>query len=172
MSTDPHEQEPRTLGYCSKLLAETREEVARADTKASILLGLAGVVATVYIGLTVDNSSLGSPPRWTGTLILVGGILYLMGIACLALAIFPRSTAKRNDLPFFFGDVAAYPDEASLSIVVEQAASQPLARALNQLLVVSKIVVRKYRQVQYGMVLLGCGSLVSLIGAAFVWRLK
>ena len=172
MTTSSGDGMSTTFDYSFQLLAETREEVGRADTKASILLGFAGVIATVFGGLAFSGHGPYKVFRWIEIIELLGATLYIVGIMFLAGAVMPRSIRKRNQTPYFFGDIAAYPDEKALLAGLAQASLMPTDRVVNQLFVVSKIVVRKYEDVRRGMIMLGLGLLVSGVGSFPAWRLK
>ncbi|MFI8929105.1 Pycsar system effector family protein [Streptomyces sp. NPDC053474] len=76
--------EPGCRYVAERLLTTVREEVTRADTKASILLS--GAVALPALVVSADRGGLGSGPLGRA-----GAVLWLAGIVMLTLVILPRS---------------------------------------------------------------------------------
>jgi hypothetical protein len=96
---------PTPTDYKEALLRETREELARADTKASILLAASGIA---FAALFKDPDKLSQHTARTLTWIALG--LTLGGICFVAAAVKPRLRAKhdKSPTPHYFGDVEAY----------------------------------------------------------------
>lgn len=98
--------------YKDKLLAETREELAKADAKASILLAASGIAFLAL--LTVGSAGSWYPDKLSHHAARIAdwlSILFvLVGICFVAAAVKPRLRERHSETPkpFFFGDVAAY----------------------------------------------------------------
>ncbi|QCX80716.1 hypothetical protein C9F11_35665 [Streptomyces sp. YIM 121038] len=76
--------EPGCRYVAERLLTTVREEVTRADTKASILLS--GAVALPALAVSADRGGLGPDPLGRA-----GAVLWLAGIVMLTLVILPRT---------------------------------------------------------------------------------
>lgn len=81
--------EPGCRFVSERLLTAVREEVTRADTKASILLS--GGVALPALAASAAHGRIGSGP-----LGVAGAVLWLAGIVMLAMVVLPRATPERG----------------------------------------------------------------------------
>jgi hypothetical protein len=164
------------LSYATRLLDETREEVGRADAKAATLLSATAIAVTLLVGLyELKGHALRVLPIWRADLALFAFVVSGVGVVLLGLAVLPRSTSVAKDRvpPYFFGEVARYgKDEERLLTDLTQASQQVVERTLNQLLVVSQIVVRKYRYVRFGLFSLFVGGLLAAVVTYPIWRLR
>lgn len=153
--------------FTRELLHETREELDRADRKAQILFAAAGVaVSVVLAGITAGDWT---PLRLTPWALLtwsVGAGLVIVGLILLGVSIFPRIVHHdRERKVAYFGHVASYPSVDAVRAAMKTTAEQPDDRTLDQLWVVSRIVVRKYRLIRWALSLLGAGFALGLVGA-------
>lgn len=144
----------QALRYLSDLMTDSREEVNRADSKASVLLAAVGVIASALIAGLVGGSW--SPLRlsgdvqwlwWTGVAATVAGTL------SIAAAVYPRTyrhKAGHPGSPAYYGDVAAYRNVAEFRRGLETA-PDPKERLVYQVFVTSRIVQRKYLLIRHGL---------------------
>lgn len=154
------------LRHAEQLLAEKRKELTRADGKASILLAAVGVAGSVIGGAIVEGrwnpSRLGEPWRWVWW---VGIAVAAMGILLLGYAVIPRVRHRGpREKVAYFGHAVMFEDPASFARALGEAAKDPLARALDQVWVLSRVVQRKYRATRNAMVLLAT-AIAMLIAA-------
>jgi Pycsar effector protein len=145
--------------------AEGREELVRADGKASILLAAAMIVLGALLAAVVAGDW--SPSQMSSTfweMICWAGILAgLAGVAALGAAVFPRVKHSENkDSVRFFGDAARMRSAEDLHRSVKQDVAAGVDRTADQLLQISKIVTKKYRLIQAALVLFAIGALLSL----------
>lgn len=147
------------------LLAETREELDRADRKAQILFAAAGIgVSAVLGGIAAGRWSPFLLEGWAAFTWWTGAALVLIGMLLLALAVFPR--IKHSDphgKVAYFGHVASYPTVEALTAALRDAGTDLHRRTLDQLLTISGIVVRKYRLISWGLWMVGIGILLALV---------
>src|SRR4051812_28491924 len=96
--------------YTAKVLAETREELARADNKAQILLAAFGIViGAILAGLLSGDWKPERLDHGATELFWVGGGFSIAACATLGWALWPRITHEAADGPAsYFGDVLAY----------------------------------------------------------------
>jgi hypothetical protein len=164
------------LAYTTRLLGETREEVGRADAKAATLLSASAIAVTLLVGLyELRGHPLRVLPVWRADLVLFAFAVSGIGVVLLGLAVLPRATSVAKDRvpPYFFGEVARYGrNEERLMTDLAQAPQQVTERTVSQLLVVSQIVVRKYRYVRYGLLGLFAGGLLAIVATYPIWRLR
>ena len=153
------------------MLDDTREELARADSKAALLLAATGVVVGALLAGLFGG-------RWT-PFELNSRIAWLwwLGVAAAAAGIFstaaavyprlrPRGTPPPPGAPTYFGDVTAYRDIDAFRQAVEQAPS-PRERLIDQTFIVSQIAWRKYILLRLGLrwllfAILACGTAVLI----------
>lgn len=148
MTSPPTSPDPQRgkVEYARQLLAETREEVARADAKASLLFSAFGVVVSaVGAVLLADDWSpfqLNNCVEWLWWL---GAGLVVIALFLLGWAVLPRIThVDHKERLFFFGHVAEYGGFKEFSGAFESASSAAWDRTLDQIWAVSKIAKRKY----------------------------
>lgn len=143
----------RDVSYHSlalRILAESREELARADGKASILLAAASLIAGVVLTAILagdwrpgDLNLCAQVVWWAGT--LSGGI----GIVALAIAVYPRTRyrgARPPSVIAYFGDVAITPVRKLEQRLRETASSNDAV--IDQMKAIAWVVDRKYRGIQ------------------------
>jgi hypothetical protein len=153
------------------LLRETREELAKADAKASILLAASGIALSAL--LTVSNKAPWYPDNLTELnarrCAWAAAALMIVGMLLVGAAVKPRLRAKHGTTPVvhYFGDVEAFRppwwrvwrrdtdvDEArtrfsnALADLVDSDAAH--ARLVDQIWTLSHIAYRKYRFVGFG----------------------
>ncbi|MCG3041558.1 Pycsar system effector family protein [Streptomyces fenghuangensis] len=149
-----------------RLLATAREDLARADTKAAVLLSGAFAAPVLLLG-----GEVWTPSSVTGAmkvLLLAGGTLWAVGTALLAWVVLPRTgTVRPGPGMTFFGDVlAAPPDTERLVQAITAAARDRVSWLTVQMVDVSLILTSKYRWLRWGTCCLATGLL--LCGAALV----
>jgi len=130
------------------LIAETREEIARADQKAGTLLAAAGLAAGV-VGASImagQWSPFGLRPAaavlWW---LAVAGTA--AGIALLGAVIYPRSAPGANGRAFhYYGHGEAHDGPDGVAAALRDRATVPeLERLAGALYPLARIVTRKYR---------------------------
>jgi hypothetical protein len=157
--------------YVRRLLHETREEVVRADTKASIVLAGAGVVVGILLsGFVTGDVSLEGERWYVGVLVWTAAIALIIGVVLIGLAVYPRVRGAELGQGRWFAEIQQYgKDDAALAAAVEADASDG-ARDLHQARVLAGIVGRKYRLTQVGMLSLAVGLATSgLAGLLSTW---
>ena len=152
------------------LLSDAREELGRADGKASILLSAVGIVVSVLLAGAIARDW--NPTRlttfewlwWIGTMTGAFAILALGAAVWLRI----EHRASRDKLTYF-GHVANFENIEALIAGLDWRASaaSPQDRAIDQLFTVSKIVGKKYRRIRLGMGLFGAASLLSTAAVIF-----
>jgi hypothetical protein len=144
-----------TLMYATSLLSNAREEIDRADAKASILLAASGVaIGALLAGLIAGSWSplkLQAAIQWAWWL---GMAESAIGIWCLALAIYPRE--RKNDtatpsIVVYYGDVLTYSTTAGLVAALNRSAETNIERVADQLRNICWIANKKYRLLRWGM---------------------
>jgi hypothetical protein len=144
-----------TLLYATSLLDNAREEIDRADAKASILLAASGVATGALLAGLIAGT-------WTPLKLQVGiqwtwwtGVVEAaIGIGCLALAVYPREHKNDSGISWavvYYGDVLAYSTTAQLVAALNRSAETNIERIADQLRHVSWIADYKYRLIRWGM---------------------
>ncbi|MBB6344197.1 hypothetical protein FHU36_000706 [Nonomuraea muscovyensis] len=149
------DQDVLARAHGARMFAEAREELNRADMKAQVLLGIAGVgIGAVAGGLLAGNWSpvrLHPGLQW---LWWVGAACALGALACLAGAVYPRLTKRALGLAYF-GDVRRYRSAREIAEALHRhGEDDDLTRLAEQIQAVSVIVGRKYRLIRWGFWLL------------------
>jgi hypothetical protein len=134
-----------------RLLAETREELGKADAKAQILLASSGVVISVVLGGAIGGDW--SPSDLDGGARIVwwvGVAVAAFGIASLGYAVFPRLLKSTEGRLTYFEDVLRFADvyEFGKALTAEESRGD---RDVEQLFRLSTVVHRKYAAVRVAM---------------------
>jgi MFS family permease len=168
-STDERLAEP-ARALLAELLRESREEVVRADTKASIVFGLLGVaLGVVLAGLIAGDWSPAGLRAEVEWLFWVGAAASLGSMVLLGSAIWPRIThLEDREEVAYFGHVAAYRRrEQFREAVLRQSERDPDGRTVDQVHAISGIAMRKYRLIQLAIVALALAAVCCLGAVMF-----
>lgn len=153
-------------GYAaSRLLTFVREDLARADTKASVLLSF----VLALPALVVSSARLPDRPSTVGVVLLVlGGLVWLCGAVSLVRAILPRCRTERDGPGItFYADVLEIHREsgaAGVLAAVTAAGVEPAAWLVTQTVDLSSILARKYRCIRWGVSWLFVGVVSATAG--------
>lgn len=154
-----------TKEYANRLLTEAREELTRADAKASTIFAGAGVTVAVAVGAAaeagVDVTEL---PRVVQVLLVVAGAAQLAGLAFLAYAVAPRTAVGQPGRLHYFADVGANPRE-TLRALADKEATDPVERDLQQLVAINGILERKYGGVRRGLIWSGIAAVLCVLAS-------
>ena len=143
--------------YVRRLLDETREEVSRADTKASIVLAGASVVVGILLtGLVTGDIAVQGQPWFVVVLAWISGALLVGGLAFVGWAVYPQTGSPDSGRARWFAEIVKHRDDAALAeaVAVDQGDGN---RDLHQTRELAGIVWRKYQRTKIGMRLLALG---------------
>ncbi|WP_128817862.1 Pycsar system effector family protein [Streptomyces sp. S063] len=149
------------------LLVHSREEVNRADAKASLLLAASGIglgaVLSAILGGDWVPFQLNNRFEWIWW---IGTALSLFGVIGLGFAVFPRtrrSVEPQTPSIAYFRDVATNKKE-DLESLIKATLASPKMPVLDQLYEVSRVANIKYELIRFA---LGCFglSLVACTGS-------
>ena len=148
------------------LLGESREELARADSKAAMLLAAFSLlVGVVLAGLLAgdfkpqDLECAGAPFWWVGC-VAVG-----TSLVALARAIYPTLSHGEAEGPISYFGHAAGKGVPAVENALRRQIDGSRSRTVEQLAVISDIVWRKYRFLQFALWAFGAGVTLCAIGA-------
>jgi len=167
---DPELVSAITLSFARGLLVEVREELSRADTKASILLATWAVI----IGFAVSNpptsvsaQTVTLRPEWLGPWWL-GLALTLLGTGLLVAAVYPRTRhlTTPTDRVYFFGDSSSHVNVESYRNAIVATGHAELDRIVDQLWTLSRAVSRKNYLIQLAIVAAGLGTILIVLALA------
>jgi len=152
----PPKKEP--IETVKVLLGHAREELNRADNKASITLASAGIGFGAFLGGAVSGDwqpfDLGNCVEWVWW---VGALLFVVGVCAIASSVWPSTETKTDDkIPSYYQRVAKLPDTTALRSAMESVDLDEIL--IEQLLVISKIVRKKYLKLRIGLGLLVVGT--------------
>ncbi|MER5638456.1 Pycsar system effector family protein [Kitasatospora sp. NPDC002227] len=164
--TSPSENDNAQI-LARTLLAETREELTRADQKAGLLLAALGVALGAVASAV---SSAATKPYQYG---VFGQILFWVGCLAATVSLALLGSAVRPRLPSGPTErLHSFVDLASGTLTPEQIRghltdTDPLDRDIAQLAALARSVATKYRRISDGMTL-GAASLVLLLAGLLV----
>ncbi|MFK0043464.1 Pycsar system effector family protein [Streptomyces sp. NPDC090741] len=139
----------------TRLLADLRGEIARADSKASVLVGALGMTAGVISALLAGKgwrpgtlSAPGTAVWWAGAAALAVALLALL------LAVLPRyrSAEWRPGSPLsYFGDIRSAVRQGRLAEALADTDRDPAASLMAALAENSRIAARKHQWIRTGL---------------------
>jgi hypothetical protein len=143
------------------LLQDARQEIVRADEKATVFLTSVGIIVSAFMTLGAGGWQL------THASVVVGVLVWLaiahsgFGVGCLISVIWPRyhryHLGDRALAVGYFGDVVEAARRGNLDVAIDTASRNEFRHALDQLRSVSRIAAIKYRRIRL--------AVVSLMGA-------
>lgn len=158
--------------YVQRLLAETREEIHRADAKAGLLLATAGVAGSVGVGGVVGGDLvLADSAGWVQATAALATASLVLAVVLFGMAVWPAVGSAVKGRARYFLEQAQYDDDAGLkSALVVEAASE-VDRDVQQLRVLARAVRRKYRFTRTGELAVAVAIGLSVASALLHWRL-
>ena len=177
------------LAYREALLAETREELQRADNKASILLAASGIALSALLAAFAAGTW--SPSHlahidarvWSW----ISMTLALFGLAFIGAAVKPRLRPKETtkERLHYFGDIQAFwpkwyrrhrpgslaeaRAEFDRALEAASTADNMKWRLDDQIWILGHIAFRKYRFVTIGLWLFAISILLATLAALTEW---
>lgn len=143
-----------TLGASrvAALHVETREELARADSKATTLLSVTGlIIGALLAGAIAGNwtpERLDNAAEWA---FWVGLVAIIAAELSLCLAVLPRVRHEKSKESLrYFGHVVQFESRVELATALA-AADDEADRQIDQVFKLAEIVDRKYRYVWFGL---------------------
>ncbi|TDC69175.1 hypothetical protein E1283_26355 [Streptomyces hainanensis] len=140
-----------------RLLAEMREEIGRADAKASILVGAVGVCGGIMAGGSHVPAA-----TWAALLWWAGCVGWAVALAFLLVATFPRyrrSGWKRDQPVTYFLDVRRAARSGQLPQALHQTEADPLAGLTIALTNTSDIIAAKHRYIRGALAAFALGGI-------------
>ncbi|MFG2638213.1 Pycsar system effector family protein [Streptomyces sp. NPDC048362] len=155
---------PDGLALSQSLLTETREELAKADQKANLLLAALGVAAAALIGAFASAQI--SPldfPVLAQTIFWAGCAAASVALIVLGMAVYPNSGTGAQGRIYYFGDVEKNQiPEGQIATLIQ--AANHTERNVQQFVVLAKSVIRKYKLIRAGMLFSGATLLLLPVG--------
>ena len=149
-----------------QLLQESREELTRADNKASLILAAASVVVALILGGAVAGDlTLSDQPRVVVVLAAVAAVAVTIGIVFIAVAVFPRTGTGVQGRARYFADIDQCEREQQVAVALSFEVESPGLRTREQLLVLSGAVATKYAWTQRSMIALALGFTLAGVAA-------
>ncbi|MFF7252771.1 Pycsar system effector family protein [Streptomyces microflavus] len=163
----PHQPRPGPapgLETATRLLADLRAEIARADSKAAVVVAALGMSGGVLSGVLVGRdwspdrlSRTGTCLWWVGTAVLTIALLFLL------MAVLPRyrvSTWAPGSPLTYFGDIQRAVRQGRLPEALTVTERLPMASLLTALTETSRIATRKHQWIRAGLVAFCLGTLL------------
>ncbi|TCB99644.1 hypothetical protein E0H26_03540 [Micromonospora zingiberis] len=150
------------------LLAQSREELRRADSKA--LQGLAVVAALAVLWTAPLTDGLWRPAslHWSGQLSWwLGWALWCAAAGSFGAAAFPWLSSARTESVVYFGDVSRLAGNLRrLSAALSKTASTYVQGLLAELAWTSRTAMRKYQLVRVGFAAVALATAAMLLALA------
>jgi len=155
----------RTVALATELLSEVMVEIDRADQKASLLIGSLGIAFSIVLsGMLGGGWSPAELGPFGVALWSVGGLTAAASVVAAALAVWPRlSKGQAAGAITYWGQIRGMPSPQAVAAALAERGLHPPERTYQQLLVLSAVAQRKYRNIRQSMVLAGIASGVVVI---------
>ncbi|MGW5130823.1 Pycsar system effector family protein [Streptomyces sp. NPDC004135] len=147
------------------LLTEAREELVRADNKAGLMLASLGAALTALLGAI--GSGVITPRQYPAVpqlLLWAGCAACVPALVLLGLAVTPRLGHPDHYRTHYFGDIRLATSLAHLERTLRH--TDPLARDLNQLAILSQTAWTKYRCIRHALAWATTFATLTLLGIA------
>lgn len=159
-----------TDALASTMLGEVAAELARADEKASLLIGSLGIAFSIVLsallggGWSIDGLSPVGLTLWA-----LGGASAILAVLAAALAVWPVYTKPPTTGTItFWGHIQGYASHRQLMAAMKENALPEPERTYQQLFVLSTMVQRKYRQIRLSMAFAIVAPLLVAVAFLFV----
>lgn len=156
---------PDCLPLTQSLLSETREELAKADQKANLLLAALGVAAAALIGAfasaKINPIKFDSAAQWT---FWSGCGLATLALVFLGMAVYPYPGNGKQGRMYYFGDMHANGELTESEILNLIQTANHAERNVQQFSVLAPSVARKYRNIRFGMFFSGAALALLAVG--------
>ncbi|WP_234440829.1 Pycsar system effector family protein [Streptomyces rimosus] len=144
-----------------RLLKAVREEISRADTKASVMM--TGATAALVLLFGRDGQLL-AMPAVRATLLITGTVLWTLGIAMLVAAVLPRTRTAADGCLTFLPQLTRGASAETLLPRVALAGRDTGQWAVEQACALGRILGAKYRWLRWGVGCLAAGGSCALAG--------
>ncbi|MET9680174.1 Pycsar system effector family protein [Streptomyces coeruleorubidus] len=148
----------------TQLLADLRGEIARADAKATVLVGALGISTSGLAALLTDRGwSPAQLPTTAALLWWAGAVSLVIAVFALLLAVMPRyrSSGWTPGRPLtYFGDVRRAARAGRLTAALTETGHDPLRGVLLALAETSGIAARKHFWIRTGLISFGCATVL------------
>jgi pycsar effector protein len=158
-------EEERFEALLECLLSESREELVRADAKAATLLAAFGLLTGIVLAaLFAGNFKPGDLPDAARLSWWLGCTAVGLALLSLGRAIYPTLKHQETEGPITYFGHAAGKDAAAVETALKRQLAGGRSRTVEQLVVVSDIAWRKYRQIQFALLCFAIGTALCLLG--------
>ncbi|OKI01451.1 hypothetical protein A6A06_20755 [Streptomyces sp. CB02923] len=144
-----------------RLLKVVREEISRADTKASVMMTGATAALVLLVG---RDGRLPDMPAARAVLLLTGTVLWTLGIAMFVAAVLPRTRTSVDGYLTFFPQLTGGASAEALLPRVALAGRDTGQWAVEQACALGRILGAKYRWLRWGVGCLAAGGCCALAG--------
>ena len=165
MITEDATSDERTLALATEMLSEVMVEIDRADQKASLLIGSLGIAFTIVLSGMLGG---GWSPALLGPLGValwaLGGVAGAASVVAAALAVWPRlSKGPGTGAISYWGQIRGMSSPRAVAEALYERGLHPPERTFQQLLVLSSVAQRKYRNIRQSMVFAGVAGAVVVV---------
>ncbi|MEU7227757.1 Pycsar system effector family protein [Streptomyces chrestomyceticus] len=144
-----------------RLLKVVREEINRADTKASVMMTGATAALVLLFG---RDGQLPAMPAVRAALLIAGAALWTLGIAMFVVAVLPRTRTAADGHLTFFPQLTGGATAEVLLPRVALAGRDTGQWAVEQACALGRILGAKYRWLRWGVGCLAAGGCCALTG--------
>ncbi|WP_329276071.1 Pycsar system effector family protein [Streptomyces sp. NBC_01451] len=149
---------------CERLLADLRTEIARADSKASVLVAALGMTAGVFSGLLAGRDWNPAALTTPGTVVwALGAAALVLSLFSLLLAVLPRHRTEPwvpGQPLSYFGDIQQAVRLGRLTAALADTERDPTAALTSALTDTSRIATRKHQWIRTGLISFCTGTLL------------
>ena len=155
----------RSHALATEMLSEVMVEIDRADQKASLLIGSLGIAFSIVLsGMLGGGWSPAELGPFGVMLWTVGGTAAAASVVAAAFAVWPRlSKGPGPGAITYWGQIRGMSSPQAVADALAERGLQPPERTYQQLLVLSAVAQRKYRNIRQSMVLAGIAAAIIVV---------
>lgn len=161
MKTDPR----YVGGYLTNNYSQLQNIINRADTKANIVLGLIGVILSLFFNFFISQNLL---PMWQIVIILT--LFFVSGFFAF-LTLYPRTGKETKTFSLAYYKEAMKIDQKKIvDLFIKTDAEEKITEDLiNNIKELSKIIDTKFRKLKISYIFLGIAILVKVFFELYNW---
>jgi len=158
--------DPRLVGqYLTNNYSQLQNIISRADAKANIVLGLIGVILSLFFNFFITQSLL---PMWQVSVILI--LFFISGFFAFS-TLYPRTSKKTGkfSLTYFKDTIGIDTKKTTLLFTKTNAEEEIIVDLINNIKELSKIIDDKFKSLKLSYIFLAIAVLVKVIFELYHW---
>lgn len=158
--------DPRFVGqYLTNSYSHLQNIINSADNKANIVLGLIGVILSLFFNFFVTEESI---PMWQVIVVLT--LFFISGFFAF-LTLYPRTGKKTNNFSLtYYKEAINIDTKKTTALFMKTDVEEKIIEDLvNNIKALSNIIDSKFKKLKFSYIFLALGILVKVIFESYNW---